>query len=75
MKPSKFACNNDGTSISDDESELVKTNATKSSAENTERGLGLESIDGSIPERIGCAGITFDKREFLSVITPKILGI
>ena len=43
LKPSEFSCNSNSTSIADNESEVVKTNTIKISAENTERGLGFES--------------------------------
>ena len=71
LQPSEFACNNNATSISDDESEVVKTNTIKNSTENTEKGLLFESVYGSMPERISCAGITFDKTKFLSVLSSK----
>ena len=73
--PSSIPClkesEDDVISISDDDSAVLMQCKKNELPFNNHSTLEFESIHGVIPNMITCAGITFTKAEFATVITPR----
>ncbi len=69
--PNPIICDDDAISLSENESAMSNSLKENESASKSTRVLEFESIYGSILERMRCAGITFNKQDFATVITPK----